>query len=342
MSIRLRNNHHQARIGGHSQTFDSREEAEKWIAGVRYGFLALEPESSRSLPTTIGELCQYVYDHRWSGLRSEEDAFRNGCDVTKALGEGQPVALLGERRVGELIRNQFKGKVSPATVNRKISALTTMIGMAYDLGIIDSRPTIRREREPEGRMRYLTESEEQAIVAKLPDDLADAIVFLIDTGMRVNEALSLQWSQVAEGRATLNPEGTKSKRTRVIPLTTRVMSGLMRHRDRESPFAGVRYRRLAMRFGEVVGALGLGSEVVLHTLRHTFASRLVQRGVDLYVVATLLGHKNISTTQRYSHLAGRNLDQAISTLQGSKHGSYPGITGSGDAGRHRLQISQAG
>jgi site-specific recombinase XerD len=60
------------------------------------------------------------------------------------------------------------------------------------------------------------------------------------------------------------------------------------------------------------------SQFVIHSLRHTFASRLVQRGVELQVVAKLLGHRSILTTMRYAHLAPQNLADAVKVLSGAE------------------------
>ena len=339
--MRIRNGHFQAQAGGRSKTFSSKAEAKRWEAGVKHGFIQFDTASA-ALPATVGEMLAYTYEHRWAGLKSEEDLYRNGQHVAEALGCDQPIAVLGERRSGELIRNHFKGQVSPSTVNRKLSALSAMTSMAYDLDLIQSKPSTKQEKEPEGRQRFLTESEETEILDWLNryPDLADVVKFLIDTGLRVSEALDLKWNNIEDGRIKLTSGQTKTSKARTIPMTSAALAILMRRRNLPSPFAGVHYRRLAMRFEQAAAALNLGSDVVLHTCRHTFASRLVQRGVDLYVVGAILGHSSILTTQRYSHLCTANMDEAISILQGSKHGSgsNSGFTRHRDAGIDRIAI----
>jgi len=320
--IKQRNGRFQARIQGRSRTFDSKREAEKWVAGVEFGYIHLNPDGG-DLPTTMGQMLTYVYENRWAGMRSEEDLFRNGQHVAETLGEDQPITILAERRSVELIRNRFKDRVSPATVNRKLSALSAMMTSAYDLGLIEGRPSIKMEREPEGRQRFLTGEEETSIFNWLENrhpDLVDVVRFLLDTGMRVNEALTLEWPHLQDSKVTLNPKNTKAQRSRTIPLTTAALSVLMRRRNLQRPFEGIHYRRLAMRFSQAVEYLNLG-QVTLHTLRHTFASKLVQRGVDLYVVAHLLGHSSVTVTERYAHLKSTNMDEAIEILQGSINGN---------------------
>ena len=339
--MRTRNGRFQGQVGGRSRTFDTKAEAERWEAGVRHGFIQFDTSHSE-LPATVGEMLAYVYDHRWAGLKSEEDLYRNGQHVAEALGLDSSISILGERRSGELIRNHFKGQVSPSTVNRKLSALSAMTSMAYDLDLIQSKPVTKQEKEPQGRQRFLTEAEEAAVLDWMSPypDLADAVKFLLDTGLRVSEALDLQWNNIEDGRIHLTSGQTKTSKSRTIPMTSDALAILMRRRNLSSPFEGVLYRRLAMRFDQAARDLNLGADVVLHTCRHTFASRLVQRGVDLYVVGALLGHSSVVTTQRYAHLRVANMDEAISTLQGFKDESrsHAGVPRHRDAGSHSIAV----
>ena len=71
---------------------------------------------------------------------------------------------------------------------------------------------------------------------------------------------------------------------------------------------------VSKQFKKAVRSAGLSEEIHFHTLRHSFASNLIQRGVSIYVVKELLGHESISTTQIYSHLQSENLSQAVSLL----------------------------
>jgi site-specific recombinase XerD len=87
---------------------------------------------------------------------------------------------------------------------------------------------------------------------------------------------------------------------------------------------GKKIDRVSRSFDRVVDALGLNKgitdprqRVVFHTLRHTYASWLVEGGVDLYVVKELLGHSVISMTERYAHLGANTLQAAVNTFEKS-------------------------
>ncbi|MCH6575131.1 MAG: tyrosine-type recombinase/integrase [Bacteroidetes bacterium] len=71
---------------------------------------------------------------------------------------------------------------------------------------------------------------------------------------------------------------------------------------------------VSKQFKLAVRETGLNDNIHFHTLRHSFASRLAQKGVSLFVIKELLGHEDLSTTQIYSHLQKDNLTQAVKVL----------------------------
>jgi integrase len=111
---------------------------------------------------------------------------------------------------------------------------------------------------------------------------------------------------------------TKTRRPRTIPLTQRAQNILRQAQaeERSRPFP-IRYHAFHFRFSRARDAAGLGRDVVVHSLRHTCASRLVQRGAPLQKVQEWLGHANISMTTRYSHLAPDALDGLTALLEAS-------------------------
>jgi site-specific recombinase XerD len=85
---------------------------------------------------------------------------------------------------------------------------------------------------------------------------------------------------------------------------------------------GKQIKEISNAFDRAVKELGLNDgiedsrdKLVFHSLRHSFASRLVERGVDLYTVSKLMGHSSISMTERYSHLRPATLQAAVKTLE---------------------------
>ena len=144
----------------------------------------------------------------------------------------------------------------------------------------------------------------------------------LHTGMRLGEMYSLTWDGVNLGRKVLTIPRSKNGEMRHIPLNTAAISALEAFRKRGDgtgkvirnlngePLAGSRYWfEPALKHAKIY-------RFSWHCLRHTFASRLVMRGVDIRTVQELMGHKSISMTVRYSHLAPKHTLAAVELLAG--------------------------
>jgi integrase len=168
------------------------------------------------------------------------------------------------------------------------------------------------------RTRYLTDAEEARLLEKLPPKYRDVAVFLFDTGCRVNEALTLTWEDVQHHAALdrVTFWRTKTRRPRTVPLTARAQEVLRRAQaeGQSRPFP-IAYHAFHFRFSRARDAAGLGRDVVVHTARHTCASRLVQRGASLQKVQLWLGRTSLWHTLRYAHLSPDALDGMTSLLE---------------------------
>ena len=144
--------------------------------------------------------------------------------------------------------------------------------------------------------------------------------------MRLGEILNLQWTDIDLERKLIrvgDREGftTKSKRARVIPMNDQLIeimwsrkssaaSELVFHRKGQK----LREEFVSKKFKHFARRAGLEERVRFHSMRHTFASWLVQDGVSLYEVQKLLGHSNIAVTQVYSHLQPGQLHATVNRL----------------------------
>lgn len=174
--------------------------------------------------------------------------------------------------------------------------------------------------------RWLTIDEEekllQASKGQLNEQLADIIIFALNTGMRKAEILSLRIPDIDFSRKILTVMKSKNKEKRGIPLNIAAMEVLIR-RSKVIPISGYIFatsngtkitpRNLSRAFVKAVTKAGV-KNFRCHDLRHSFATRLVQNGIDIYKVAKLLGHKDISTTQRYAHHYPESLRDGVEVL----------------------------
>jgi len=171
--------------------------------------------------------------------------------------------------------------------------------------------------------RWLTAYEEDRLVDVSPVWLREIIIFALNTGMRQGEILALQWQDVDLYRGILVVMKSKNHERRTIPLNNIVFNLLSEKNGGSRPDGRVfvtgrgnplQVRYLARSFTKARNRAGL-LDFRFHDLRHTFASRLVQRGIDLYKVQRLLGHKTGLMTQRYAHHCPESLREGVRVLE---------------------------
>ena len=164
-----------------------------------------------------------------------------------------------------------------------------------------------------------------------PQWLKEIIIFAVETGCRRGEILSLQWKDVNLFKKVVTIFGKKTGERRTIPLTKRVCEVL---KEREKVRTKVRSitedlvfthpegRRVNIRTlrGNFEAACGKAQiqDFRFHDLRHTFASRLAQTGVDPYAIQKLMGHRTFLTTQRYAHHCSESLRNGIVKLEAAR------------------------
>lgn len=312
------------------QAFDTMAQADAWEAAMR-----LAHEEGRPLPIhgvvgtgggkamTLGELRKLVEAAEWRGKKAEEGLCRNGRIVTDYFGANVALDAITTERIDQFIQDLKDAGNANGTINRKLAALRKMLRFAHRRGRLKALPHLSRQKEGEGRLRWITDAEEARILATLRTwgwpDYADLAAFLVDTGARLGEALSLRWEDVQPSRVTFWI--TKGGKPRTVPLTPRVQAILTARRERlgdtAGPFAGVSRWHLRSVWDRMRTHLDM-DDVVVHTLRHTCCSRLVQGGMDLLRVMKWMGHSSFVTTQRYAHLAPKDLDEGVEILAKKK------------------------
>lgn len=217
--------------------------------------------------------------------------------------------------------------VSLVTINKELRFLSTLINRAVEFKWIDSHELYRKPILVKGvkseRLRYLTEEEEGRLLDAIKDPLLkDIVVFALNTGLRKGEIINLKWDEVDLNLRciVLGAERTKSKRMHILPLNRKALEVIerrLREMRKDCPYVfhrgGKQVRCFKRAFRNALTRAGI-KDFRFHDLRHTFASRLVQKGVDLYIIKELLNHADITTTQRYAHLKLDNMRKAVDML----------------------------
>jgi integrase len=146
-------------------------------------------------------------------------------------------------------------------------------------------------------------------------------MFLLSTGVRLNEALQAKWSQVDQKNRVwrIPAANSKSKRTRAVPLNDsalEVLNQLTTRGSYENLFVNFQtqlpYTTISKVWGRLRTKAGL-PHLRIHDLRHQFASFLVNSGQTLFMVQQILGHSSPSVTQRYAHLSTKSLQEAANS-----------------------------
>lgn len=208
---------------------------------------------------------------------------------------------------------------SAGCVNRELSLLKSILRKAADAGTLPACPRIKLLREPPGRVPRLSPDQERDLVAACGTMRLRVLTLLaIESGCRLSEMTRLRWCDLDLDGCLLRVEQSKSGKRRDVPLTDAAVAVLRAWQpDDAEPMgyvlptsSGRQWLSAERPWNEATAAVGLDG-LHLHDLRHVYAGRMVERGVDLYTVAQCLGHESLAMVQRYAHLSPRHRMEAV-------------------------------
>ncbi len=239
---------------------------------------------------------------------------------------------LGEVGSGEIERYKaakLRDGLSPKTINNHLIVLRRMLAVAEEWGLVDRVPRVRWLKVPDSDFDFLTFEESRALVAASEAEWRTMIIVAAKAGLRQGELLALRWRDVdlAAGKIVVRHSvwsgivgTTKGWRAREIDLSPETVVALKAHRHLRgelvfcngdgSMLTKNQCRRPLYDASKRAGLRQIG----WHVLRHTFASHLAMRGVPIKAVQELLGHRDITTTMRYSHLSPESRRDAVALL----------------------------
>jgi integrase len=230
-------------------------------------------------------------------------------------------------RVNEERKNARDGStVSPATVNRALETLRLIFNY-LKLKSPTQKEMFFAERE---RTRVVTVEEELSYLRAASQPLRDVATVILQTGMRPDEVFRIEVPNLDFARRTIfNPSGKTKAAKRTVPMTGEVLSILQRRakdaRDRwvfSSPAGPGRVERPECPIHSVrkahdaaIRRAGIKDHFRLYDLRHTYATRAAQAGVDVLTLAALLGHTTVQMTSRYVHPSDQHKGDAVKKLE---------------------------
>lgn len=279
----------------------------------------VEPVQDRAkVDVTMGRLLELAKRRVW--LNASDTQAENAERVLALLGERTSVHDITRDTLRELVENLYEQGNSGATINRKMSALSVMLKVAEDEEWIASVPKIPRQTESKHRIRFYDAAEEKAMLATCDRlglaDLADFIVFGIDTGFRRSEILGLARRDCEGENAVLHAGETKSGNARSVTLTSRCRALVDKRKGFDTLFQNLTDAQLRRQWDMLKHALGKDDDqfFIVHVLRHTCASRLAMMGRPAQFIQAWMGHSTIMVSQRYMHLCPNTLKDGVVSL----------------------------
>jgi len=282
---------------------------------------------------TFGEAWErYDANHLATRANPEYERQRYESNVKDRLAHlklNQITPLILEEMKGELLQ-----RLSPGSVIKVFGLIRGVYRKAIDWGLWQGEPPTTRVSMPKAdasRVRFLSPEEARRLMNELKarsDQLWRIAMVSLHTGFRAGEVFGLMGEHVDMANGMLRAVDTKNGTSRTVKMTDTLKAEVFETMAETPPGqyvfpsrSGGRIKSVSKAFSRSVDALGLNEgvedkrfNVVFHTLRHTFASWLASDGVPLYVVGSLLGHKSMEMTQRYSHLCPDVRQQAVANI----------------------------
>lgn len=233
-------------------------------------------------------------------------------------------------RLADFVSQRRRDGASSATIRRDLAVLSAVFSFAVAVDMTDIHPvkafSKRHLREAPPRTTYPSDEEIENLIAHAPIHIARVIRFLAETGVRMEEALSLEWPNVSLERREIRLIKTKTSSPRTVPLSDaaiRTLKSVPRHPTSKFVFwhsDGERYQQFSGHFRRIAKRAGFRHRC--HDLRHRFASVFLQATGDLAALQAILGHKSIEMTLRYGHLVTGHLHSAVAKA-GTRIGTGP-------------------
>jgi len=248
-------------------------------------------------------------------------AYRKDLETFAAYAEKEPedVEMIDVRG---FVARQIKDGLSKTTAGRRLAAVRSFLKFLTREGFLKANPAklVTTPKAEKHLPKFLSVDDVFALIEK-PDTISfihtrdrAILELLYSSGLRVGEVAGLNVEDINTREGLVKVKG-KGRKERIVPVGSKAVDAiksymvekiLLKKKNKAlflnrtgSPLSERGIRRIVVKYARLVGVSG---QIGPHTLRHTFASHLLQAGADLRVIQELLGHASLSTTQKYTHL----------------------------------------
>ena len=239
--------------------------------------------------------------------------------------------LLGNRSIDDLHEEHIKSYILYLLQKKKYSetqAHTAINAIKFYFEKVLNRPQIvvqiPRPKKPGQLPKVHATSQVSRIIQAASNEKHKTMLMLAyGSGLRLQEIINLKIADINSARMVIEVRRGKGKKDRQVVLSEKLLEQLRKYFIAYRPKiwlfegqGGVQYgyRSLQMVFSRAKGKAGVTVPGGIHTMRHSFATHLLEEGTDLRVIQELLGHSSIKTTVRYTHVSQAQIGKVISPL----------------------------
>jgi len=262
--------------------------------------------------------------HTLRNYRTDLAEFRHFLQEGTPRGDAATanITSIDTRQIRAYLARLHARRLNPTSIARRLATVRSCFNFFVRRQLLPRNPArdVRGPRVPRKLAGFLPIDDTVALLnaPALSSRARDRAIFelLYASGLRVAELAGLNVDDVDRSERTVRVLG-KGGRERVVPFGAKAADALEAYLDGRPPgrgplFTNARGGRLSVRgvytiVRQGARAAGLTRRVTPHTLRHTFATHLLDAGADLRMIQELLGHRRLSTTQRYTHVGGEQL-----------------------------------
>lgn len=330
------------------KTFDRKNDAQSWARKIEHEMEAglwkdTKDASQTNLEQAIDRYLRDVSKRKRAKTQTSEQL--SAKYIKRALGKYSLLQVTPEKVAA--YRDDRLKEMAPNSVRIELALLSAVFTVAQKewsfSGLENPVKKISRPKLPEGRCPMLSEEQIFGLLHECQKSMTNLlypfVLLALHTGCRSMELRGLKWSQVdlQEGIISLVGADTKTHRSRVIPLTgaaREVLKNMAQDRERRTVVQlsdhknGLVFparddpsvpRDMHMSFNRAVKRAGLDNlpgagKLRIHDLRHLCGTFLVMNGADIETIRSILGHRDLSTTQRYLHVVNEHKKQAINKI----------------------------
>lgn len=304
--------------------------------------IKIQQEAKRDNLTFSDVWNQYYLPHLMHSTKTSENKSKEIQLYTKWI---QPILenvifkTLSPPQVQAISNNMLEQGRAPRTARYALAVISQIWTCAFNNGLVATLSPTKRVKKPQEdnrRVRFLTQEETTLLLAELhkTSKMAYDIALLSYlTGIRAGEIFTLTWIDVDLSQRTIFIKDPKNGQNRYAFMTDEIYD-MMKARsvttisknsfvfswaeDQSRPLSQIpkAYAQAVIKLELNKDIIDIRQKVCFHTLRHSFASALVQEGVPLFVLKELLGHKTTEMTNRYSHLSPQSVKTAAMQMQG--------------------------